>query len=371
MYEDQALIYSLSGKLGREMDVESICRHILEEADRALAARNISIMLLDPTKQELYTELCKGRDRQAIAGFRADTVNGLLGRAFQHGEPLTICDVEAEGCADFPYPVCSILCVPLVTDDRGLGMLVASDKLSGEEFWSRELKLMKVFALEAASAIRKAQLYEEIRALFIHTVEALATAVDAKDPYTYGHSRRVARFTVAICKEMGMGREEVRQAELAAILHDIGKIGIPESILQKPDRLTAEEMLKMREHPVKGAHILAHIVELQEVINWIKHHHEHYDGNGYPDGLAGDEIPLQARVMAVADAFDAMTSDRPYRRGMSPGEVIRIMDECAASQFDPHVLRVFKSLCQAGKITPFLVGAARRPACGDSRCSCT
>ncbi len=222
IYEDQALIYSLSGKLGSEMDVESICRHIVEEADKVLKARNTSIMLLDPAKNELYTELCMGIDREAAAGFRTDAMQGLLGSTFQNGEPLTICDVGAEGRHVFPYPVRSILCVPLVTDDRGLGMLVASDKLSGAEFWSQELKLMRVFALEAASAIRKAQLYEEIRALFIHTVEALASAVDAKDPYTYGHSRRVAGFTVAICKGMGMGRKEIRQVELAAILHDIG-----------------------------------------------------------------------------------------------------------------------------------------------------
>jgi putative nucleotidyltransferase with HDIG domain len=356
IYEDQAMIYSLSGKLGSEMDVESICRHILEEADKVLGARNISIMLLDPANNELYTGLCKGIDREAASSFRTDAVQGLIGRAFQIGEPLTICDVGAEGEQAFPYPVRSILCVPLVTDDRGLGMLVASDKLSGEEFWSRELKLMRVFALEAASTIRKAQLYEEIGALFIHTVKALATAIDAKDPYTYGHSRRVAGFTVAICKEMGMGRKEVRQAELAAILHDIGKIGIPESILQKPERLTSDEMLKMREHPEKGAHILANIVELQEVINWIKHHHERYDGSGYPDGLRGEDIPLQARVMAIADSFDAMTSDRPYRKGKPPKEVIRIMDEFAGSQFDPDLFSVFRTVCEAGLINPYLEG---------------
>jgi putative nucleotidyltransferase with HDIG domain len=216
------------------------------------------------------------------------------------------------------------------------------------------LKLMGVFALEAAASIRKAQLYEEIRALYIHTVKALASAVDAKDPYTYGHSNRVARFSVAICEKLGMSRKEIREVELAAILHDIGKIGIPENILQKPGRLSPEEMLKMREHPGKGAHILANIVELKDVITWIRHHHEWYDGNGYPDRIAADEIPLEARVIAVADSFDAMTSDRPYRKGMTADVAIENMGKCSGSQFDPHILRTFKSVCEDGRLFPYL-----------------
>ena len=327
IYEEQALIYSLSSKMGSEMEVDSICKQILEEAENILAAHNISIMLLDHAANELSTRLCMGRDREAAALFRADASSGLLGRIFQKGEPVTICDVGTEGQRTFPYPIRSILCIPLVTDGKGIGMLVASDKLSGEEFWSQDIKLMAVFAMEVAASIKKAQLYEEISGMFIHTVEALASAIDAKDPYTYGHSNRVARFSSAICEEMGMSRKEVRQVELAAILHDIGKIGTPESILQKPGRLTPKEMERIHEHPEKGAHILSNIIEFRDVVKWIRHHHEWYDGQGYPDHIAADDIPLQARVITIADTFDAMTSDRPYRKGMPAGEAIRIMEE--------------------------------------------
>jgi putative nucleotidyltransferase with HDIG domain len=361
IYEEQALIYSLSRKLGNEMEVESICRYILDEAGKVLAANNISVMLLDPVTNELYTGQCKGRDREAAVRFRTDAASGLLGRIFQNGEPITLSDVGSEERLAFPYPVRSILCVPLVTDDKGIGMLVASDKLTGEEFWSQELKLMRVFALEAAASIRKAQLYEVIRALYIHTVEALASAIDAKDPYTFGHSNRVARFSMVICEELGMSRKEVRQVELAAILHDIGKIGTPESILQKPGKLTPEEILIIREHPVKGALILSNISELRDVITWIRHHHEWYDGNGYPDRIAGDEIPLQARVIAVADCFDAMTSDRPYRKGMTADVAIGKMEECSGSQFDPHILRVFKTGCEGGRLSFYLNRQEKTP----------
>ncbi len=354
IYEEQSIIYSLSRKLGSELEVASICRDILDEAEKYLVVNNIAIMLHEEAGNELTTRECKGRDRETALTFRTDAASGLLGGIFRSGEAITISDMGDEERRAFPYPVRSIICVPLVTDDKGIGMLVASDKISGEEFWSHELKLMGVFALEAAAAIRKAQLYEEINALFMHTVQALASAVDAKDPYTYGHSNRVARFTASICEGLGMGRKEARQAELAAILHDIGKIGTPESILQKPGRLEPDEMQKIREHPAKGAQILAHISELRDVIAWIRHHHEWYDGNGYPDGIDGDEIPLQARIIAIADSFDAMTSDRPYRKGMSPGEAIRNMEGFSGSQFDPRILGVFSDLWQSGRLAPHL-----------------
>ena len=354
IYEEQALIYSLSSKMGSEMDVDSICKQILDEAENILAVHNISIMLLDHATNELSTRLCKGRDREAAALFRTDVSSGLFGRIFQKGEPITICDVGTDGQRAFPYPVRSILCIPLVTDGKGIGMLVASDKLSGEEFWSQDIKLMAVFAMEVAASIKKAQLYEEISGLFIHTVEALASAIDAKDPYTYGHSNRVARFSSAICEEMGMNRKEVRQVELAAILHDIGKIGTPENILQKPGRLTPQEMERIHEHPAKGAHILSNIIEFRDVIKWIRHHHEWYDGQGYPDHIAADDIPLQARVITIADTFDAMTSDRPYRKGMPAGEAIRIMEENTGSQFDPFILETFRAIYTAGKLSPYL-----------------
>ncbi|HEY6838442.1 MAG TPA: HD domain-containing phosphohydrolase [Geobacteraceae bacterium] len=350
VYEEQALIYSLTSKLGTEMDVESICRGVLEEADKILGVQNMAIMLYDEVSNELYTRLCRGRDCDVAVHFRADAANGSVAHILAKGEPVTICDVASVDGPSFPYPVRSVLYVPLVTDRRSIGMLLASDKLSGEEFWSHDLKLMGVLASEVAASIRKAQLYEEISELFMHTVEALASAIDAKDPYTYGHSRRVAQLSTAICEEMGMNRKETRNVELAAILHDIGKIGTPESILRKPGRLDPDEMETVRAHPEQGAHILSNISEFRDVIRWIRHHHEWYDGKGYPDRIAAEHIPLEARVIAVADTFDAMTSDRPYRKGMPSVEAIRIMEECAGSQFDPAVLDTFKKIFSEGKI---------------------
>ncbi len=350
VYEELSILYSLSNKLGSELDVDTICRRVLEETSRFVPVQNTSIMLMDAKTGELRTGFAVGRDAEGARDFRTDSASGFVGHVLRSGQPVTVCDIRTDGRINLPYQAVSILCVPLITDDRPIGMLLACDKLSGEEFWSRELKLLGLFASEVAASIRKAQLYEEIRELFINTVEALTSAIDAKDPYTYGHSRRVARFSVAICEELGMSKNKSRLVELASLLHDIGKIGTPESILHTPGALKPEEFEKMKEHPARGADILSNIGEFGEIIKWIRHHHEWYDGRGYPDGIAAEEIPLEARIITIADAFDAMTSDRPYRKGMPPPEVMKVMDEYTSRQFDPNILNAFKKLVELGKI---------------------
>jgi putative nucleotidyltransferase with HDIG domain len=350
VYEELSLIRTISGKLGSEMDMDTICRLVLAEADRILSATTIFIMLPDAERKELSTRFAMGRDAEAVLGYHCAVSSGFVGHVFRQGEPVTVCDITGDERIRLPFQATSILCVPLISDMKPVGMVVASDKLSGEEFWSQELKLMDIFASEVGVSLRKAHLYEEFEKLFLSTVEALASAIDAKDPYTYGHSRRVARFSVSICAELGMSKERIRKVELAAMLHDIGKIGTPESILQKPGMLDPEEYEKIKEHPAKGAEILSSISKFQGITPWIRHHHEWYDGGGYPDRIAEKEIPLEARVIKIADAFDAMTSDRPYRKGLPPEETIKIMKQFSRSHFDPHVLSVFRRCMKKGMI---------------------
>ncbi len=350
VYEELSLIQKISGMLGNEMDIERICRLVLEEGDKILSVTTFFIMLLDVERQELFTRFAIGRDRDAIIGYRVSATEGLLGHVFRQREPVTVCDIAVDGRLDLPFPATSVLCVPLIADTKPVGMLIATDKLSGEEFWSQELQLMGIFASEVSSSLQKANLYEEINKLFLSTVEALATAIDAKDPYTYGHSRRVAELSVAISNEMGMPKDRVRKLELASLLHDIGKIGTPESILRKPGMLQPEEYEKIKEHPAKGAEILSMITGFKEIVTWIRHHHEWYDGKGYPDCIAAEHIPLEARILAVADSYDAMTSDRPYRKGMPSDAVLNIMGQFSRSQFDPAILEVFERCLLQGTV---------------------
>lgn len=190
---------------------------------------------------------------------------------------------------------------------------------------------------------------EELRRLFVSSIRALAHALEAKDQYTQGHSERVAEGAVAIAKYLSLAEQEVQNIWLAGFLHDIGKIGIKESVLNKPGALDDVEWKSIQEHPVVAERILKPIEELGGVIKIVRHHHERYDGSGYPDGLKGADIPLGARILAVADSFDALTSKRSYRDALSQEEAVKVLEEESSSQFDPVIVRAFMSALAQGE----------------------
>ncbi|MCA8911073.1 MAG: HD-GYP domain-containing protein, partial [Planctomycetes bacterium] len=188
--------------------------------------------------------------------------------------------------------------------------------------------------------------------LFYSCVRALVSSIEAKDQYTHGHSERVTAFAVTLAEEMALDAETLDNVRLGALLHDVGKIGVAEKILTKPSRLTPDEVKVIRQHPVRGGEILSHIGNIPGVIAAVKHHHEMYNGLGYPDGLVGEEIPQTARIVALADAFDAMTSNRSYRRNFDVDEAIAEFTRCSGDQFDPEVCEVMIKLLRDGRIIP-------------------
>lgn len=192
---------------------------------------------------------------------------------------------------------------------------------------------------ERTKQLREAN--EDLRRLFTGSIKALAHALEAKDEYTQGHSARVAEVSVAISKHLSLPEDQVQHIWLAGYLHDIGKIGIKEAVLNKPGKLDKAEWELIQQHPVFAGHILGPIPELSDIIEIVVHHHERYDGSGYPDGLEGSSIPLGARILSVADAYDALTSRRPYRDALDVCEAIRILEEASGTQFDPVLVRAF------------------------------
>jgi putative nucleotidyltransferase with HDIG domain len=196
--------------------------------------------------------------------------------------------------------------------------------------------------------------------LFINSVRALAAAIDAKDPYTRGHSERVARYAVSIARAMELPPEEVRKVRLSALLHDVGKIGIDDRILRKPTALTDEEFEVMKQHPSKGAAIMSAIPQLADVVPGMKHHHEKWEGGGYPDGLKGEEIPLLARIVTVADTFDAMTTTRPYQKAMEITYVVNRIQSLAGTRFDKRITDVLLKAHQSGELVPIPAETAVR-----------
>jgi len=230
--------------------------------------------------------------------------------------------------------------MPLVLKDGITGVLTIGSKRAAA-FGQKDLSNMESIANQISVALENARLLKDLDDLFIGTIRSLSEAIDAKSKWTAGHSKRVTEIAVSIGKEMGLDEATLKRLELAGLLHDIGKIGTYEEILNKPGRLTPEEQAVMREHPGKGADILKHIKQLKDIIPGIRNHHEYYDGTGYPDGLKGTAIPLFARILSVADTVDAMAADRPYRKGRDASFITEELKRCSGTQFDPAMVEAF------------------------------
>lgn len=233
--------------------------------------------------------------------------------------------------------------VPLTVKGNCIGVLSIGSKRPAA-FTPDDLSTLEKLSSQISVALENSRLLRDVEDLFISTVRTLSNTIDAKSPWTKGHSEKVTYTAIEIGKKMGFDKNDLRKIEIAGLLHDIGKIGTYETILNKPGRLTEEELTIVRQHPRKGADILEPIRQLKDIIPAIKHHHEFYDGSGYPDGLKSDKIPLMARILAVADTVDAMGADRPYRKGMSQEEIRAELKRYSGIQFDQKVVEAFLSL---------------------------
>ena len=201
-----------------------------------------------------------------------------------------------------------------------------------------------LFFLPLLLARRSFELYAKMRKIYLETIRALAAAIDTKDPHTKGHSERVTQTSIALARELNLPEGEINNIEYAALLHDIGKIGIDERILGKNDGLTSEEFKRIKEHTIMGANIIRPVEFLKDSYKTVYHHHERYNGKGYPDGLKGEDIPISARIIAVADAYDAMGSDRPYRKKLNKDKILKELKDQSGKQFDPEVVKALISV---------------------------
>ena len=244
----------------------------------------------------------------------------------------------------------SVICAPLADQGKVIGTITIANPVDGSRYTSEDLELLSTIAAQASVAIRNARLYEAQEQTYLNTVQALVSAIEASDAYTRGHSERVTRFSVALGKRVGLDEGALRRLERAAVLHDIGKIGIDINILHKREKLTPADIEVLKQHPSIGVRILEPIHFLGEVREIIEQHHERFDGQGYPRGLSSEEWLLEARILAVCDTFDAMTSDRPYRKALPMEVAIQEIRDHSGRQFDPEVATAFIGMCAEGQL---------------------
>jgi putative nucleotidyltransferase with HDIG domain len=261
-------------------------------------------------------------------------------------EPFVLSAEEAERALPAPgapsWPALAL--APVRTDGCVDGFIIVRDPVSGQHSSDELLRLLGGISYQASVALQRASSFENLEETFVSTVEALANALEANDEYTSSHTRWITDMALTVGRELGFDAQALKRLELGALFHDIGKIGVPTSILLKPGPLTEEERKIIEQHPELGERILEPIDRLAEVRTIVRSCHERWDGEGYPDGKAGEEIPIEARIVFVCDAFHAMTTDRPYRKQLSVEEACRRVREGAGTQFDPTVVDVFLSL---------------------------
>ncbi len=358
--EEKAKRLVLLSKLGRilnsTLDHREVRRRAMEAATQLMRAEVGSLLLIDGEKQQLYFEVALGDKEETVKTITLGMGEGIAGWVAKNGKPLIVntpgrdprfykgVDERTE------FKTRNIICVPVKVKDKVIGVLEAVNKKHGEKFDREDLSLFVSLADQVAIALDNARLYEELEEMFFQTAESLADAIEKRDPYTGGHTQRVTSYSLAIAHHLQLNPSDRRCLKLAAVLHDVGKIGIEDEILRKPEPLSPEEYNTIKLHTKMGAEILDHIRQLRDIIPGVKYHHEQMNGKGYPDGLKGEEMPIIAKIVAVADTYDAMTTNRPYRKALSKEVAIGELKRCSGAQFDREVVEAFVKAYESGEI---------------------
>jgi len=336
-----------------------------------LRVNSACLLLTDQreTPVRLHASTFKGiREEQArslVFTYDSDFVRALLPAEGEEGRPFRLAEIEDDPALEAEvgslFAAGFVVVCPVMMKQKLTAILAVGEKVSGQEFFSAELEMLKSLSESAGIAIDNARLFKDLQEAYISTVRLLVSRIEEKDPYTHGHTERVAEYAVAIAREMEFPPEELQRIEFGAFLHDIGKVHTQDAILHKPGALTDEEWRLVKAHPVRGAEMIRGVKFLERVTDMVRHHHERVDGKGYPDGLRGDQITIGAKIVNVADAFDAMTTDRPYRAGLSAEEAVRQLVEKSGSQFAGEVVEVFVAALRAERIRVAKGGMAGSP----------
>lgn len=324
------------------LDLNALLNTIVITAHQEARCDRISLMLVEG--EELLIRAAVGLPQDVLENWKGKVGVGIAGYTAATGETVILQrGKEDDRFKDYLKDdhIKSAVCLPLMVKGNVIGVLNVTNFSGREQFQQSDVQFLSLLAGQAAVAIQNANLYNTLQTSYLHTIISLANALEARDQYLSGHSTSVMRIAVSIAQKMGLSPREIEDIRNASVLHDIGKIGIRDAILLKPDRLDDSEWLVIKQHPDMGSKIVAPVRHLARCVPLILNHHERWDGNGYPLGLAGSDIPQGARVIAVADTYDAMVSSRPYRKAFTHEEAMEEIKRVAGSQLDPEVVAAF------------------------------
>ena len=337
VYEELSLLYRVSGTFS-SLSIEDICSRMMDEAVDMIGVTTAAILFHDETQGLLYTYSFRGRwDNHRT--FAKD--NAVIWKAIEARKPSAFCRLAQTEYHGYIPGIRSLMVCPILGKMKTVGAIIVADKAGDQEFFAHDTKLLMALSAQAGLSIENAMLYKELEAMLLGAIKSLVKALEATSYWTAGHTERVTEYAAAIGRVMNLDRDTTERLKICALLHDIGKIATPKEILNKVDTLSEGEWCEIRKHPEVGADILGEMHQFRDVILGIKYHHEHWDGRKSIFGLKHDEIPLMARILAVADAFDALTSDRPYRPRKTRMDAVNEIKKCSGTQFDPDVVEAF------------------------------
>lgn len=343
--DEISVLFEISQAITSTLVLDEVLDSIVNFSMEMMNALRCELRLLDETGGLLEVRASRGLSKSFLASTAIKVGEGIIGNCFSQRLPISVVDARKDPRTKYTSMVkreklAGLLAVPITQRGRPIGVITIYTS-KPRDFSQEEIDLLSTFASQASIAIENAQLYANMKEQYLSMVMALAAAIEAKDSYTHGHSTKVMEYAVKIAVEMGLAEEEIETVRYAGLLHDIGKIGVNDVILSKKGHLTKEEVDELHRHPEYGASIMERVEMLKDIAPLTLYHHEKYDGTGYPLGIRGDKIPLGARILAVADTYDAMIADRPYRDAFPFGHVKKEMKKAAGSQLDPEIVRVF------------------------------
>lgn len=345
---DYQSLLEIGVELAGSLDINQVLELAMGHAEKLCRAETSSIWQVDAARGDLFFRVVRGNVASDIRDHRVPMGQGIVGNVAKTGKGEIVNDVERDdrwgGDLANAFRTRAILTVPLKAQGRVVGVLQLLNPLERERFDANDLERMRLFAAPLGQAIDNARLYSAMKDLYLDTVTALAEAVEKRDPYTGGHVRRVVLYSILLGHELGLAQADLERLRIASTLHDVGKIAVPDHVLQKPAPLDDSEYLVMQRHTVDGAEILSRIPDLHDVLPGVRSHHERLDGRGYPDGLEAKDIPQSARIIAVADTYDAMTSSRPYRAALEHQVAVDEIRRGKGTQFCPSVVEAFNRL---------------------------